>query len=281
MCLRAFFYVLTSTIILVTAVPATSQNWAGFYTPTSSPQKRERTDSGSVGKNGIINTSDICIQEILDAQRRYQIPANLLLAIGLQEAGYKAKDGRFTVWPWTVNAAGEGRMFDSPDAAMQWVQERRQNGVESIDIGCMQINQKWHPDAFESLSDGFDPKENVDYAARFLVSLYEKTGDWMRATGSYHSFTPDKQDVYLAGIQKNLSFIEKSGGKILSPIVISNQRIPELEETQEELDVAVENSGRPMWTSQLGVNLNGVEGSFSIYSNTPMEPVIPDMFRMQ
>ena len=45
------------------------------------------------------------------------------------------------------------------------------------------------------------PGANVDYAARFLRDLYRQTGDWMTAAGSYHSFTPERREIYLAALK--------------------------------------------------------------------------------
>jgi hypothetical protein len=146
----------------------------------------------------------ICLRAILDAQERHGIPDNLLLGIGLQEAGTR-RDGTLTVWPWAVNAAGEGRLFDTAAEAMAWVRQRQEAGVASIDVGCLQINLRWHPDAFQSLDEGFTPALNADYAARFLRGLYEQTGDWRVAAGSYHSFTPELRDIYLASLEQNLN----------------------------------------------------------------------------
>jgi len=109
------------------------------------------------------------------------------------------------VWPWAVNAAGEGRIFENRDAAMAWVRERQAAGVQSIDVGCMQINLRWHPGAFASLEEGFDPVINIDYAARFLAGLYAETGDWMRAGGAYHSRTPEKAGIYLSSLRRNVA----------------------------------------------------------------------------
>jgi hypothetical protein len=74
-------------------------------------------------------------------------------------------------------------MFDNPEAAMQWVRDRQDDEIQSIDVGCMQINLYWHEDAFQTLADGFDPARNVDYAARFLRALSsgQATGGWLRA----------------------------------------------------------------------------------------------------
>ena len=148
--------------------------------------------------------TSMCVAEILRAQARYGIPDNMLLGIGLQEAGV-SRGGRLTVWPWAVNAAGEGRIFENRDAAMAWVRERQAAGVDSIDVGCMQINLRWHPGAFANLEEGFDPFINIDYAARFLAGLYAETGDWMRAGGAYHSRTPEKAGIYLSSLRRNVA----------------------------------------------------------------------------
>ena len=64
-------------------------------------------------------------------------------------------------------------------------------GIQSIDVGCMQVNLMHHPDAFPSLDMAFDPQANAAYAARFLKELYAQTGDWTKATALYHSATPE------------------------------------------------------------------------------------------
>ena len=63
-------------------------------------------------------------------------------------------------------------------------------GVRSIDVGCLQVNLMHHPHAFASLKQAFDPKANVDYAARFLRDLFDQTGSWPQAAARYHSATP-------------------------------------------------------------------------------------------
>lgn len=209
--------------LTATAAPA----WTGFYGGTGGPPSRpgspeaaapreagterpvaddaaSRPAAGDVASRPAAGDAGLCVRAILAAQERHGIPDNLLLGIGLQEAGTR-RGGRLTVWPWAVNAAGEGRLFDSREAAMAWVRARRAAGVRSIDVGCLQINLRWHPRAFAALEDGFDPARNADYAARFLVSLRERTGSWSLAAGSYHSFTPAKRDVYLASLRRNLA----------------------------------------------------------------------------
>lgn len=63
-------------------------------------------------------------------------------------------------------------------------------GIESIDVGCMQVNLRHHPDAFKDLDAAFDPAQNVKYAAQFLSRLNHQQGTWHKAVAHYHSATP-------------------------------------------------------------------------------------------
>lgn len=66
-------------------------------------------------------------------------------------------------------------------------------GVKSIDVGCMQINLAYHPDAFKSVEEAFDPQKNAEYAAKFLKKLYKNNDrDWIKAAMAYHSSVPTK-----------------------------------------------------------------------------------------
>ena len=54
----------------------------------------------------------------------------------------------------------------------------------------MQINLMFHPSAFATLEDAFDPWTNTQYGARFLGTLYREIGSWPQAAAAYHSRTP-------------------------------------------------------------------------------------------
>jgi len=145
----------------------------------------------------------VCIAAITAAERKFGIPENLLLAIGLQESGMR-RDGQLTIWPWVVNSHGSGHMFETRPAAEAFVASERAAGRTLVDVGCMQVNLRWHPEAFRRIEDGFDPTLNADYAASFLRDLYEQSGDWMTAAGNYHSTTPEFHHRYLQGVRRNL-----------------------------------------------------------------------------
>jgi hypothetical protein len=141
--------------------------------------------------------SSLCDTAITTAEYVARLPARLLGAIALTESGRPDPvSGRLRAWPWTINAEGEGRFFPTRLEAIEAVKELQARGVRSIDVGCMQVNLMFHPDAFTSLEDAFDPRSNAHYAARFLNRLSDGGKDWTHAIAAYHSETPALGDAY-------------------------------------------------------------------------------------
>ena len=147
----------------------------------------------------------LCAAAIAAAERDAGLPAGLLGAIAKVETGRRAPDGSVQPWPWSYNAAGDGRYAASNAEALQEVRAIQARGVRSIDIGCMQVNLLHHPDAFLSLEAGFDPTTNVAYAVRYLRSLQARTGDWQQAVALYHSATPERGLIYQQRVMAALS----------------------------------------------------------------------------
>lgn len=128
-----------------------------------------------------------CACAVQKFERQYNMPDNLLMAISLVESGRMMPKQGVVAWPWTINANGKSYMFPTKAEAILKVRQLRANGITSIDVGCMQINLKHHPNAFSSLENAFDPDINVAYAARFLFAKKLDTGSWHKAIGHYHS----------------------------------------------------------------------------------------------
>jgi soluble lytic murein transglycosylase-like protein len=138
-----------------------------------------------------------CRAAIAAAEPGSGIPPGLLLAIALIESGQPdPRTGRVEPWPWAYNTEGDGHAPPNRAAALAEVSALRQSGVQSIDIGCMQINLKYHPQAFASLEQGFEPAANIRYAIRFLRELYARTGNWSDAIAQYHSGEPARGSAY-------------------------------------------------------------------------------------
>ncbi|MFT8718264.1 transglycosylase SLT domain-containing protein [Acetobacter sp.] len=146
---------------------------------------------------GNISPSDArqCTSAIMMVERAQRIPDQFLVAMGRVESG-RYVNGELAPWPWTVNAQGKGYVYDNKAQAVAAVRAFQAQGIRSIDVGCMQVNLQQHADAFPSLEAAFDPVTNAQYAARFLVDLFNKTGSWPRAAAAYHSFTPDIGSAY-------------------------------------------------------------------------------------
>ena len=130
------------------------------------------------------------------------VPIDILLAITRVETGRGGSEPQ--PWPWTINADGRGDWYDSKDAAVAAATAHLTDGTGTFDVGCFQLNNRWHGERFDSLSDMFDPNLNAEYAASFLRQLYEESGDWAAAVSAYHSRTPDLADRYLEKVRSVL-----------------------------------------------------------------------------
>ena len=102
------------------------------------------------------------------------IPKNLLLSIGKSESGRILKNNKHVIWPWTVNHAGKSLFFDTKNQMQKYVLKYVKIQDYNLDVGCMQINLKWHKNNFKKISDMFAVEPNVSYAASFLLQLKNK-----------------------------------------------------------------------------------------------------------
>ena len=129
-----------------------------------------------------------CLAAAARTEAALGIPAHLLSAIALAESGRWDRKRKETIaWPWTIYAEGRARYAASKARAVVEVKRLRARGVRNIDVGCMQVNLHYHPDAFRSLSEAFDPAANVAYAGGFLKRLKNTSRSWTRSIGLYHS----------------------------------------------------------------------------------------------
>jgi hypothetical protein len=133
----------------------------------------------------------LCLNATVNAERTAHLPPRLLDAIALVESGRRDAQGVLMPWPWTINVQGVGHFYETKAEAIAAVQQFQAQGIKSMDVGCMQINLMYHPTAFASLDQAFDPQANTLYAATFITQLYGQTGSWPKAAAAYHSQTPD------------------------------------------------------------------------------------------
>ena len=138
-----------------------------------------------------------CLEAASAAERNWTLPPDLLHAIGRAESGrYDRTTNHVLPWPWTVNANGSSFWFASQAEAVSFVRVLQSRGVRLIDVGCFQVDLFYHPAAFSSLEQAFDPSANADYAARFLTQLRGRTGNWPTAISGYHSAVAQEGETY-------------------------------------------------------------------------------------
>lgn len=138
-----------------------------------------------------------CIDAAKDAAASYNIPSEILIAITLTETG-RGRNGQLEPWPWATNTYGSGVWHKNRQSAVESIERSLSRGMTNVDIGCFQLNYRWHNSAFASLQEMISPRANAEYAARFLTELYSETGSWREAAGLYHSRTLRHRLRYLA-----------------------------------------------------------------------------------
>lgn len=142
-----------------------------------------------------------CEAAMQQASASYGVPLGILYAVGLTETG-----GNGTLQPLAMNGGGESYVAASPADGERKLAEFGRRGVKLVDLGCMQINYRWHGSKFGSVAEMFDPTRNVDYAARFLGELKQQYGSWTMAAARYNA-GPDNdpaQKRYVCAVIRNM-----------------------------------------------------------------------------
>ncbi len=156
--------------------------------------------------------SNVCLTYAEQAETALGIPKGLLRAIALVESGRNGSP-----WPWTLNISGKPYYFSTKDAALKRMIDAQGRLYQSMDVGCMQVNVRYHGDNFSSPSKMIDPRTNVFYAASFVQSLYNDTGTWTEGTARYHSGQDGRQKRYVCLVLHHK--INSGHGRLTQPML--------------------------------------------------------------
>lgn len=139
----------------------------------------------------------LCLNAIKKVEREKNIPDGLLHSIAMIESGKYTKEFKKTLpWAWTLNVKGRSYYYKTKTEALKKIKSISKNGFKNMDVGCMQINLNWHPEAFKNSYEALNPKKNILYAAEYLTKLKNQYGSWKEAVGKYHSFTHTRSKNY-------------------------------------------------------------------------------------
>ena len=72
----------------------------------------------------------------------------------------------------------------------------RQWEIDRSTSAAFRSTCRYHPNAFASLAEAFDPVANARYAAFFLNQLHDRSGSWPEAIALYHSANPFEGQRY-------------------------------------------------------------------------------------
>ena len=124
------------------------------------------------GNTPRIDERTVCAEQAAARERAERIPPGLVHALALAESGrWSASDKSTRPWPWTVTSGRDSFYLPSKDAAIAKVEALQASGRTNIDVGCMQINLHYHPDAFANLDEAFDPDTNVGLRDEVLEAV--------------------------------------------------------------------------------------------------------------
>lgn len=193
--LKSLSFLLVLACVLTTPTRAyeanNTQNIKNLYPSVSETQEIKLVPLLPVpNKQYKVNplSRDLCTLAVAKAEKEHNILPNLLQTIASVESGrYDSSAGRRVAWPWTVHANGKGHYYKTKIEAVNAVRALQNKGITNIDVGCMQVNLKYHGTAFKSLAEAFDPEKNVAYSASFLKTIFARTKSWKKTAMHYHS----------------------------------------------------------------------------------------------
>lgn len=143
-----------------------------------------------------------CLAYLPAAEQYHGIPRGLLQSIAIVESGRKG-----VPHPWTLNIGGAPVYDPDYNTVARRLYALMQSGQRNVDIGCMQINARYHAHRFAHPLHLLDPRTNVFYAGYYLRELYQETGNWTTAVARYHSSSLSRQVGYVCNVWRALTAI--------------------------------------------------------------------------
>lgn len=175
---------------------------AAFASTTDSKTKSPEAPIAKVAMAETpLSVWSFCERATVATEMAQRLPRAILFSVAMVESGrYNTATKKTRPWPWTINAEGQSFYFKTKREAVAAARKLMKDGVRSFDVGCMQINMRYHPKAFTDLEAAFDPIINVGYSAEFLKKLHSKTNSWPEAIAAYHSQTKTRSQPYFARV---------------------------------------------------------------------------------
>ena len=203
--LKSIVFLLVTICLITTPTRAyEAYNNTDLHNLQTNARKQELSNL-SLNSSNAEERNDICSLAVARAEKQYNIKPELLQTIASVESGkWDKRYGRRIAWPWTIQVNGKGYYYKTKQEAVDAIKALRAEGINNIDVGCMQINMKYHGKAFKSIEDALDPVKNAAYSAKFLYNLYQRNGhNWQKTAMQYHSKNHSKGMIYMSRLEKH------------------------------------------------------------------------------
>lgn len=143
-----------------------------------------------------LSSSNPCYQAIQKYSASMNVPLNVFYGISKTESNFH---------PWAINVHGKSVFNANRRQTISYVRSLIEKEIYSFDVGCMQMNVKWHHTRFRSIDELVDPWHNVYQSGLFLLELKREFGSWPRAVSAYHNRNPSIGNAYLEQVLANLA----------------------------------------------------------------------------
>jgi Transglycosylase SLT domain len=163
-----------------------------------------------------------CLDHIVAAERDYQIPQGMLLAVSLVESG-----GGGVPNPYIMNVRGKVVFSKSEAEAASRLRDKQGQWHSQAYVGCMQLSLASHKQSFRPAEKIVNPEANVRYAARYLASLRRETGSWAGAVARYNGSSGAKAVAYQCKVHSQLMSLGAAGSAdLISASACSSRTSP-------------------------------------------------------
>lgn len=125
--------------------------------------------------------------------RAYDIDPLLLYSVALAESAWRGQNnGEVQPWPYTLRVLSEPGNYQPSLADAQRQLNSYISRYQSIDIGIMQVNSKYHGHRVDALSDLLIPEKNLLVGAQILRETIDSApGDLQLGIGRYHHWVDE------------------------------------------------------------------------------------------
>ncbi|HSW22062.1 MAG TPA: lytic transglycosylase domain-containing protein [Burkholderiaceae bacterium] len=133
-----------------------------------------------------------------------RVPSAVLYGVALQESALvfgEAGNRCSLPWPWTLNVAGRPARFAMRAQAEERLDASLRSGIDSVDVGPMGINWRYHKTRLVSVQRSLDPYWNLRVGASLLGEHFAACNDWREAVGRYHApANKQRAEAYSASV---------------------------------------------------------------------------------